>query len=270
MSGKMTAIALVVAAIGMMIGEPVSAQTGGSPPAANAAGTVPESQLVSHYSTFAGSPANAQSLVTGLRDGTSITLVSTDPTVSSATFTPATGKLGYGNINVALSLARADLARQGIANPTPAQLAAAMNGGAVVTALGPVSLSGVLAQRAAGMGWGQIANQMGVSLGSIVSASKTDNAGKKSASATTTRTASVAASASRGKSGQSNTGGGRGGIASSEGNSAASSGRGGGGGSGGSNAGGNGGGGQGGGNSGGGNGGGGGGNGGGGGGGGGK
>jgi hypothetical protein len=62
--------------------------------------------------------------------------------------------MGYGNVNIALSLAEASLKQQGITNPTPEQLQGA--------------LMGVLRQRANGKGWGQIANSMGFKLGEVV------------------------------------------------------------------------------------------------------
>lgn len=145
--------------------------------------TTADTKLSSQYVGLAGSPKNADALVTGLRDGTRITLLASpdgqNPGAPSATFTPATGKLGYGNINIALSLAKADLAKLGIGSPTPAQLAAALNGGTVSTATGSVTMAGILAQRQDGLGWGQIANRMGVKLGALVGASKTDKAGPK-------------------------------------------------------------------------------------------
>lgn len=140
---------------------------------------VTDDALVSRYTKLAGSPANAQSLVTGLRTGSIVTLADTGgaPAVS---FTPATLKMGFGNINIALALAKTSLAKQGITNPTPAQLAAALNGGSITLTNGTVVvMAGVLTQRSAGMGWGKIAKTMGVNLGSVVSASKTDKAGKK-------------------------------------------------------------------------------------------
>lgn len=130
----------------------------------------PDDKLVAEYRTWAGSRENAQALVLGLRSGTAVSL---GTGASTTTFTPATTKLGAGGVNIALSLAKAALAKQGITNPTPAQIAAALNGGTVITATGPHSMPGVLTQRQSGMGWGQIAHTMGVKLGSIVSASKT-------------------------------------------------------------------------------------------------
>lgn len=138
-------------------------------------------KLATTYSSFAGSDANAQALVNGLRDGTSITLNTTttnpDGTTSTTatTFQPATGKMGYGEVNIALALAKDELARLGITDPTAAQLDAALNGGTITLADGTTQdLQGVLALRADGQGWGQIAKTMGVNLGAIVSASHTD------------------------------------------------------------------------------------------------
>jgi hypothetical protein len=193
--------------------------------------TAPAQKLSTQYGSWAGSPTNSASLVTGLRDGKAVTLVaspgSLNPTAPSTTFTPATGKLGYGNINIALSLAKADLAKQGIPNPTPTQLAAALNGGSITTATGMVAMRGVLAQRQEGLGWGQIANAMGVKLGPVVSASKTGAAGGKNGHA--------AKSGSEGNSGMShaNSSQGGGGRSGGGGNGGGGNGGGGGGGHGG-------------------------------------
>lgn len=139
--------------------------------------------LVTRYSKLAGSTANSQSLITGLRNGTLVTLAPSatapagTPVVS---FTPATQNMGFGNIKIALSLAKTTLAKQGITDPTPAQLAAALNGGNVTLANGTVvTLAGVLTQRAAGMGWGKIAQTSGATVGSALGASKTDDARKE-------------------------------------------------------------------------------------------
>lgn len=167
---------LVIGSQGLFSALPAWAQT--APLTTNTKQATTASRLAVQYSDFAGSRQNADALIKGLRDGTSITLTasaeSMAPAAPSAKFTPSTSKLGYGNINVALSLAKADLAKQGISNPTPAQLAAALNGGVISTAGGTVTLLGILAQRQAGSGWGTIANAMGVKLGSVVSAAKTN------------------------------------------------------------------------------------------------
>ena len=139
----------------------------------------PATTLASNYSTFAGSDANATALVNGLRTGTSITLTSGSgaagtATTGSATFTPATSKLGYGNVDKALALAKTELTQMGITNPTPAQLQAALNGGTITTSTGTKTLPGILQMRADGKGWGAIAKSLGFKLGEVVSASKTD------------------------------------------------------------------------------------------------
>ncbi|TAN06017.1 MAG: hypothetical protein EPN36_05255 [Rhodanobacteraceae bacterium] len=147
--------------------------------------TTESSKLATTYTTFAGSDANANALVDGLRNGTAITLETTS-TVKNAngttstvttptTFQPATGKLGYGNVNIALALAEADLGKLGITDPTAAQIEAALNGGTVTLADGSTeNLQGVLALRAQGEGWGQISKTLGTGkLGDVVSASKT-------------------------------------------------------------------------------------------------
>ena len=79
-----------------------------------------------------------------------------------------------GEVGIALSLAKASLAQQGITNPTPAQLSAALNGGVITSSTSTTSVAGVLTQRQEGSGWGQIAQSLGVKLGAGVSASKKD------------------------------------------------------------------------------------------------
>lgn len=125
------------------------------------------------FTTLAGSSENATALVTGLRNGAPVTLTApgADGTVTTTEFQPATGKLGYGNALISLALAQESLAKAGITEPTAAQLVAALNGGEVTGSGGTaVTLSGVLALRAAGQGWGDIANTLGVKLGRVVSA----------------------------------------------------------------------------------------------------
>jgi hypothetical protein len=107
-----------------------------------------ESQLVEKYAGLAGSEANARTLVSGLRDGN-------DFTIGSTSFDPPTGKMGYGEIDTALALAQKQLPE----NATPEQLEAAL--------VGTAEKPGVLAMRADGMGWGQIAQAMGFKLGEV-------------------------------------------------------------------------------------------------------
>src|SRR5260370_40100814 len=81
---------------------------------------VPTDRLVQQYTSFAGSETNANSLVTGLRDGTPVTLSSS--TSAGTTFTPPTGKMGVGNVDIAPALSEAELKKQGISTPPPPPL----------------------------------------------------------------------------------------------------------------------------------------------------
>jgi len=132
--------------------------------AADVRGTNPQylDRADQQFGDFAGSRNNLDSLVTGLRTGNRITLTSRTQTVK---FSAPTKPMGYGNITRSLDLAQRELAAQGIRNPTPTQLQAALSGGTVTGAHGPVNLPGVLQLRSSGMGWGQIAHAVGVSPG---------------------------------------------------------------------------------------------------------
>jgi hypothetical protein len=136
-------------------------------------------RIGSDFSAFAGSQANAEALVTGLRNGTAITLTSTDAkgVTTTTTFTPPTGKMGYGNVYISLALAKQQLAGLGIIEPSAQQLQAALMGGTVTGANGQTTtLAGVLQLRAQGMGWGQIAQSYGFKLGPVISGMKSANA----------------------------------------------------------------------------------------------
>jgi len=126
-----------------------------------------DERLVDKFTRFAGSKANAEALVNGLRNDQEVKLTSS--TQASATFTPKTDKMGLGNVNIALTLAKATLAEQGITRPTPQQIEAALNGGTVTNRDGKqVMLKGILAQRASGLGWGKIAQANGFKLGELL------------------------------------------------------------------------------------------------------
>jgi len=141
-----------------------------------------ENKIAAEFSAFAGSQDNAQSLVTGLRHGGEVTLVtptSSGQAVTSTTFTVPTRPMGFGNTRISLALAQEQLIRAGITRPTGDQLSAALVGGTVTSGSGPTAtrteLQGVLNMRAQGMGWGQIANAMGTKLGHVMSGLKQTN-----------------------------------------------------------------------------------------------
>src|SRR5512146_3278639 len=147
--------------------------------AATSGESTASSKISSAFSTSAGSTSNSDPLVTGLRNGTPITLTATNGqgVTSSDTFSPPTGKMGYGNVFISLALAKQQLANEGITDPTPQELQAALVGGNITTGTGQTTtLTGVLQMRSQGMGWGQIANSLGFKSGSVISGIKTANA----------------------------------------------------------------------------------------------
>ena len=150
--------------------------------ASTVGGTRVQQRISEDFSAFAGSESNARSLVTGLRSGGPITLTSAGAAAQAqgagtVTITPPTRPMGYGNIYLALSLAKQQLAAQGITSPTPQQLQAALMGGTVISGNPPQTqtVQGVLQLRSQGIGWGQIATNYGVKLGSVVGSMKSAN-----------------------------------------------------------------------------------------------
>jgi hypothetical protein len=135
--------------------------------------TLVTDRIVADFKSLAGSEANATALVTGLRNGTGIAITSGGTT---STFTPATGKMGWGNVFISLAVAQAELKAAGISSPTSAQIQAALNGGTVTTSDGKtVTLQDILAQRASGMGWGKIAKSAGINLGLVIARIRSGN-----------------------------------------------------------------------------------------------
>lgn len=94
-------------------------------------------QLAPQLVTFTGSLQNFQSLVNGLAQGTAVQLTTTLPNGSTqvVSFTPA-GPLTPTQIAQLLERTRQQLIGLGIANPTGEQIANALSGGSVPTALG--------------------------------------------------------------------------------------------------------------------------------------
>ena len=94
-------------------------------------------RLSSQYAGWAGGRSNAESLVNGLQNGTTVMLVTQGPnnTRSLAGFTP-TGAMSPEEIAAALSTARRTLAQMGIRQPTADQIQSALIGGEVTLADG--------------------------------------------------------------------------------------------------------------------------------------
>lgn len=127
-------------------------------------------KIASGFTTLAGSQENALKLVNGLREGRGVSLEGKSGDLT--TITPATGRMGWGEVRIALAIARDTLMRAGIQQPTHAELDAALNGGAVsargMGRPGTVALRGVLQMRMDGMSWSQIAHASGVRAGAAV------------------------------------------------------------------------------------------------------
>ena len=94
-------------------------------------------RLSSQYASWAGSKANADALVSGLTNGSSITLVTSGPNgaTSLAGFKPSRS-MSPADARAALASAQQSLARLGISKPNAEQIQAALIGGDVVVGNG--------------------------------------------------------------------------------------------------------------------------------------
>jgi len=101
------------------------------------AAVAPDSRLSSRYSSWAGSKANAENLVAGLQNGTTVMLMTSGPnnTRSLAGFTPPAA-MSPEEVDSALAKARATLTSMGIRQPSADQIQAALVGGEVTLANG--------------------------------------------------------------------------------------------------------------------------------------
>ena len=153
-------------------------------------------EISDDFNSFLGSNSNA--VVTGLRNGSPITLTTTTPsstpggapTLTTTTINPPTGKMGFGNVFISLALAKQQLGQMGISQPTPEQLQAALTGGTITTGTGTTAtttqLQGILTMRSQHVGWGQIAQKLGTKLGPVISGLKSANQNMTTASASST------------------------------------------------------------------------------------
>lgn len=148
-------------------------------PTASKGGAVTANSLMERYGTMAGSPDNAKSLVNGLRAKEEVVLVGPavmpttckfpcrgGPTSGTVTvrFMPSTDAMGWGNVDIALALAEADLKAKNVSAPKPEHVKFALMGGSLMTPTGNVDFDGILKMRADGRGWGEIAKSLGFEL----------------------------------------------------------------------------------------------------------
>jgi hypothetical protein len=111
-------------------------------------------QMAKEFAELAGSEENALKLIEGLRQGNPVRL---DDDPQATTISPSSGT-GYGNVFITLALSQAALTQSGNTAPTSEQLSS--------------TISGVLEKRGSGMGWGQIAKDLDLNLGKVISSIK--------------------------------------------------------------------------------------------------
>ena len=138
--------------------------------------SVPQNRIANDFRPMLGNDAEA--VVSGLRSGDAITLTETTPgtlpgdppVVTTVTIDSPTGPMGIGEVDHTLDLAKFQLAQSGITDPTASELQAVLTGGSITLADGTTTTyQGILAMRADGMGWGQIAQDLGTTMGAIKS-----------------------------------------------------------------------------------------------------
>ena len=177
-------------ALGLSLALPAFAQD--APPEAEivAAATVPAARIADKYAELAGSPEAATTLVQQLRTGgdftvtEQVTTTTTNPDGTTTTTTSTVertianpnGPMGYGEVNITLALAE-KLVAAGEATSLQSALT-----GTTTTVTNPdgttttTTSGGILALRGDGMGWGQIAKELGFKLGAVMGQGKTETA----------------------------------------------------------------------------------------------
>ena len=193
----------------LIAGAPAFAQDTGNDDAVVAEAAVPADRLADRYADLAGSPEAAADLVSELRTGDDFSVTETvttpvldangDPVLDAngnpqtttstveSTIANPNGPMGYGEVNITLSMAQALLdsgAYPDLQSALTGTETTVTNADGTTTT---TSSGGVLAMRADGMGWGQIAKELGFNLGTLVSASNSN--GKSQAG--TIRTAKI-------------------------------------------------------------------------------
>jgi len=145
-----------------------------------------ESKLSAEFSEFLGGEDRAADVVEGLRTGNEFSVDQTtegqnDMALSTTTpnagippnggdvsvvttIDPPTGTMGYGNVRITLRLAEAQLGKLGITQPTTEELSAMLVGGEI----DGVEVAGILNERAAGAGWGEIAKKYDFKVGQLM------------------------------------------------------------------------------------------------------
>lgn len=136
--------------------EPTSSET------TESLGSNPENKLVDEFGEFLGGEESSREVITSLREGRYGQMEPTEPpSDGEASPSDESSSTGWGNVRITLKLAEARLAADGITQPTAEQLDAVLLG----TDSDP---NGILALRESGMGWGEISQQYGYKLGTLM------------------------------------------------------------------------------------------------------
>jgi len=163
-----------------------------------ASASVPRDRLVDRYTELAGSPEAAEDVVTDLRTGGdfSVTTTETKPVLNpdgtqatnpdgtpktevvttTSTVANPNGPMGWGEVNITLAMAD-KLVGSGEAGDLQEALSGTPTTTTVTNPDGTTTTTttydgGILAMRADGMGWGQIAKELGFKLGSVMGKGK--------------------------------------------------------------------------------------------------
>lgn len=131
--------------------------------ASRSAASVAE-EIGSRYAALAGSRENAVKLARGLASGKVIALRTPDAygNPSLIAFDLPSGGMSWGDVQAALALTQATLARAGIRQPTGAEVHAALLGGTIRKPNGAAAeLPGVVQMRASGSDWTRVAHRAG-------------------------------------------------------------------------------------------------------------
>jgi hypothetical protein len=119
-------------------------------------------RLVTEFTPLVGNRAETEALVTSLRNGRPASHA--DAAVAAAASAP----LSYGETRYALKLAQGRLAQDGVTQPSTAQLQAALYGGTLDLPAGSRVLAGVLPQHDRGVSWGNLAQDVGMTVEDLI------------------------------------------------------------------------------------------------------
>jgi hypothetical protein len=119
-------------------------------------------RLVTEFIPLVGNREETAALVTSLRNGR--LAGNSDAAIPAAASAP----LSYGETRYALKLAQGRLAQDGVTQPSRDQLQAALYGGTLDLPAGSKVLAGVLPQHERGVSWGNLAQDVGMTVEDLI------------------------------------------------------------------------------------------------------